>query len=155
MSDELKHAYFGLLLPVVAGFIVLRLLDGAGLLPFDSRAYVTILAPSLFILAALFSLGLPILYRAGFAARMKTCRLVSGSEFQRFERQLIYIALMTPYLALLALAFKVPGFHFSGIFLMSLYAAYYFYPSRKRIAFEKRMFRVDHFENTVDPETPQ
>jgi hypothetical protein len=142
MSGELKQVYIALFLPVAAGFIMLHLLDGAGLLLFDTKAYCTVLAPSLFTMAALFSIGLPILYRSYVAHKLRGYKRISWSEFMRFERHLIYIALTTPYLALMALAFKVPGFHFAGIVLMALYAAYYFYPSKKRLTFEKRLFRV-------------
>jgi hypothetical protein len=143
MPNELKQLYTALFLPVVAGFIMVYLLDGAGLLLFDSAAYCRILAPSLFITAALFSLGLPILYRSYVAHKLRGHKLISWPEFIRFERHLICIALVTPYLALMALAFKVPGFHFAGIVLMALYAGYYFYPSQKRLLFEKQIFRIN------------
>ena len=142
MSSELKNVYLWLLLPVVTGSLILRLLDRAGLLFFDLKSYGSVLAPTLFILAAVFSLGLPMLYRAWFAHRLRDHQQVSRPDFMRFERRLIYIALVTPYLALVALAFKVPGFHFTGIVLMAFYAAYYFYPSKKRVTYEKKIFRM-------------
>jgi hypothetical protein len=150
MSKELKHIYNALFLPVVAGFILLLLLDGAGLLLFDTKAYCKILAPSLFTMAALFSLGLPIFYRSYVAHKLLGHKGISRSGFMRFERHLIYIAMVTPYLSLMALAFKIPGFHFTGIFLMALYAVYYFYPSQKRLAFEKQIFRINE-QPTIEP----
>jgi hypothetical protein len=50
--------------------------------------------------------------------------------------------MITPYLALPACLFELPKFHFTGTVLMALYAAYYYYPSKKRVDFDRRIFRV-------------
>jgi hypothetical protein len=50
--------------------------------------------------------------------------------------------MVVPYLALAALAAGRPGFHQTGIFLAVFYALYYGYPSRGRIDFDRRLFRV-------------
>lgn len=148
MSHPLKQLYWMLVLPVAAGFLVLTLLDGAGLLLFNAGALNKVLAPALFTMAALFSIGLPVLYRSALAHRLRQHRDVSQPVFLRFQRHLICIAMVTPYLALMAWTFKLSAFHCSGIVLMALYAGYYFYPSKKRIVFEKKLFRV------LPPSTP-
>jgi hypothetical protein len=48
----------------------------------------------------------------------------------------------TPYVALIAQILQLPRFHLGGTIIMALYAVYYYYPSKRRIEFERRVFRV-------------
>ena len=52
------------------------------------------------------------------------------------------VALVTPYLTLAGYWLALPKFYLSGAVLMTLYAGYYFYPSRRRLEFDRRIFRV-------------
>jgi len=60
----------------------------------------------------------------------------------KFERNLLYIAMTTPYVGLIAQILQLPRFHLAGTIIMGLYAVYYYYPSKKRLDFERRIFRV-------------
>jgi len=43
---------------------------------------------------------------------------------------------------LVAYLLEFPRFYLAGTVLMALYAVYYYYPSKKRIQFERKIFRV-------------
>jgi len=100
------------------------------------------MAVPLFVLTAATALATPILYRALFAHWNRHRRSVSWEELYRFERNLIGITMVTPYLALSAYVLQVPRFHFSGILLMAMYAAYYYFPSQRRILADRKVFRA-------------
>jgi hypothetical protein len=44
--------------------------------------------------------------------------------------------------SLIAQILQLPRFHLAGTIIMALYALYYYYPSKRRIDFERRIFRV-------------
>jgi hypothetical protein len=53
----------------------------------------------------------------------------------------------TPYVALIAQILQLPRFHLAGTIVMALYAVYYYYPSMRRIEFDRRVFRVKACNN--------
>lgn len=95
-----------------------------------------------FILAGVFSLALPVFYRALFVSKLKDRKMIPLQEFLEFEKKLIIISMISPYIIIIPIIFSFPGFYFAGIILFSLYSIYYYYPSQKRIEFEKRLFRI-------------
>lgn len=142
MTPQLKRHYVWMLSPALAGFVIalpIRHLYPAGMAP---EPMVAVLAPLLLASAAAFGVAGPIFYRSVFAYRQKGLMTVSADALYKFERHLIGIALVAPYLALIAYVLNLPRFHFAGSVLAALYAVYYTYPSDKRIRFDKRIFRV-------------
>jgi len=109
---------------------------------FVSPPYPEVIVPLVFILSVVFAVALPILFRSLFANKMRGRKYTSAGEWLKFERILLYVAMMTPYLALAAHIMRLPRFHYAGTAIMALYAVYYYYPSQRRIAFDKRIFRV-------------
>jgi len=142
MIDKLKKTYFILLIPAIVGFICIYLSKKFNFFNFDQPQFISILAPLVFVLSVIFGIAAPIFFRSLFAHKMSNKKNTSESKLIKFEQNLIRIALVTPYLGLVAYLFEFQKFYFSAIFIMALYAVYYFYPSQKRIAFEKRIFRV-------------
>jgi hypothetical protein len=142
MGEDLKRTYFILLVPAVLGFIVLFLSLKLNWIDLKLYQVPKILALTLFVLSVVFAVALPIFYRTLFANKIRHHTEISEAEWLKFERNSIRIALVTPYLTLAAHLLELPRFHLSGTILMALYAVYYFYPSKKRIAFERRIFRV-------------
>ncbi len=142
MIEKLRKTYFCLLLPAIVGFICIYLSKKFNFLNLDQPQFISILAPIVFVLSVIFSIAAPIFFRSLFAHKMSNKKTTSESIFIKFERNLIRIALVTPYLGLFAYFFEFKQFYFTVIFLVTLYAVYYFYPSQKRIAFEKRIFRA-------------
>ncbi|MGD8386269.1 MAG: hypothetical protein PVG49_03975 [Desulfobacteraceae bacterium] len=145
MAKELKRNYLLLLIPAVLALAFLIGIEKLGVVSpntLHSLGPLPFLAPIIFVLSVFFGVGLPIFYRSFFAHKVRDEKSVPENEWLKFERRLIQISLVTPYLILPAYLFQLPRFYFTGTVLMALYAAYYFYPSRKRIQFERRMFRV-------------
>ena len=145
MTQELKRSYFSLLIPAVLAIALLagiKALDLFPQIPTYPSGPLGFLAPLVFVLAVCFAVGLPVFFRALFAHRMRAQSAVAESDWLRFERTLIRISLVTPYLVLPATLFEFPRFYLAGTTLTALYAVYYFYPSGKRVQFERRMFRV-------------
>ncbi len=142
MTDELKRTYFIFLLPSILGFALAGGAKAFNLYRIGPNDFTEILAPSIFVLTVAFALALPILYRTFFAHRKRHTKSISEHELIKFERNLIYMTLVTPYLALTALVLELSRFYTAGTILMGIYAVYYFYPSKKRIALDRRIYRV-------------
>lgn len=142
MDTELRRTYFLLLLPAVFGLVLTFLLQYLDVLERGGLRPPVLVAPLLFVLCGVFALALPIFYRTHFANRMRSRQSTPEAEWFRFERNLIFITLVTPYITLAAQVLRLPRFHLAGTILMTLYALYYYYPSRRRLDFERRIFRV-------------
>ena len=104
--------------------------------------FVEIAGPMIFILCIALAIAFPTFYRTLFAYKNRDVISVSEKELLNFERTLINVVMITPYLALAAFFFELPRFYTASAILIGLYAVYYFYPSKTRIAFERRIFRV-------------
>lgn len=142
MTHDLKRTYFTLLLPAVAGFILIFVLQHFHLVSFNIPQIPPILYAIIFILSVCFAVALPIFYRTVFANKRRHQTHTVEEDWLKFERTLLYIAMATPYVALIAQILRLPRFHLAGTIIMALYAVYYFYPSKRRIVYEQRIFRV-------------
>jgi len=142
MIDKLQKTYFSLLIPAIGGFLCIYLLKVFNFIHLGKPQFISVLAPSVFVLSVIFAIAAPIFFRSLFAHKMSNEKSTPESKLIKFEQNLIRIALVTPYLGWAAYFFEFQKFYFSAIFIVALYSVYYFYPSQKRIAFEKRIFRV-------------
>jgi hypothetical protein len=142
MVGELKKTYFTLLVPAVLGLVLIYLAKTLELFTIGPIESMKFLAPLIFVVSVASAVALPIFFRTLFAHRMRDEKSVPQAELIKFERKLIHTALVTPYLILPAYILEIPSFYFGGTILMALYAGYYYYPSERRIQFEKRVFRV-------------
>lgn len=142
MSHVLKRTYFTLLLPAVAGFILILALQNSQLVRFSIPQIPSVLSFIIFIISVCFAVALPIFYRTVFANKRRHQTSTAEDDWLKFERNLLYIAMATPYVALIAQILRLPRFHLAGTIIMALYALYYYYPSKKRIDYEQRIFRV-------------
>jgi hypothetical protein len=142
MSHGLKRIYFSLLLPAVAGFVCVFVLRQFQMVGWNSPQYPGAIAPVIFIVSVGFAVALPIFYRSLFANRMHRQTCTAEGDWLKFERNLLYIAMVAPYLGLIAQILQLPRFHLAGTIVMALYAVYYYYPSVRRIEFDRRVFRV-------------
>lgn len=142
MTADFKQAYYRRLLPALVAFgaaVAARGLDE--MIPLSPVA-ARMAGVVLFAGAIIVAVGLPVWIRAAFANRVRLQRGVEEADFTQFQRRLITAALLTPYLAAVAVALPLDGFYQAGAVLASLYAVYYHYPSPRRIAFDRRLFRV-------------
>jgi Ca2+/Na+ antiporter len=143
MVAELKRTYFIILIPSIPGFLLVYGAKAFDLFRIDRDAGLTnILGPAIFILCVALAIALPMFYRALFAHQKRDQKMVSEVEFIKFERRLMVISLVTPYLALVAYTLEFPKFYTTAAILMGLYAIYYFFPSKRRLALDRRIFRV-------------
>lgn len=142
MTKELKKAYLTLLLPSIIGFGLAGGVKSFDIIETGSLGFIAIAGPLIFILCIAVAIAFPIFYRSLFAHKSRDLKWVSEKELLKFERTLITVVMITPYLALLSYFFELPRFYTASAVLMGLYAGYYFYPSHTRIAFDKRIFRA-------------
>jgi hypothetical protein len=142
MIDKLRRTYLTLMVPAIVGFAAYFMAKAYDLVDFGPTKFQGIIAPLLFVLSVVFAIGLPILFRTLFANSVRQKKSVSEADLLKFERSFLYIALVTPYIALAGYMLELSRFHLGGTVIMALYAAYYYFPSQKRIQFERRIFRV-------------
>ncbi|MFO7750709.1 MAG: hypothetical protein R6V54_11525 [Desulfobacteraceae bacterium] len=142
MVEILKKRYIILLLPPVLGFFLVGGAKGFGLPPSGLPEPPAFLPVLLFVLSAVTSVAAPVLTRTLFAHRMRNQKRVDKDRFLVFEKRLLTMVLLTPWFALAAYGLDFQRFYSTGIVLMAFYAVYYYYPSKKRIAFDQRIFRV-------------
>ncbi len=142
MNSKLKRTYFIILFPAILGFISIFFCQQFGLININLADIPTGMAPIILVLSVVFAVALPIFYRTLFANKIRHQTKTSETKWLKFEQNLIRIALVTPYLTLSAYFLRLSEFHLAGSTLAALYSVYYFYPSEKRIAFERRIFRV-------------
>lgn len=142
MVGELKKTYFALLLPAVLGIVLIYLAKTFELFSSPKTDILKSVSPLIFVASVAFAVALPIFFRTLFAHKRRNEKSVPQADLIRFERNLLYIALVAPYLILPAYILEIPSFYFGGTILMALYAVYYYYPSEKRIQFERRVFRA-------------
>ena len=139
---ELSKYYWHLLLPALVLILLSEMLKVLGLLkpPVFEQKYVFSIV--IFSLAALSSVGLPIVRRLFFVEKVKNLKNVNPEIWMKFEKQALQIALLTPYFFFVASALYFINFFYTTIFLLALYACYFYFPSEKRIRFEMRIFRI-------------
>ena len=142
MIDKLRRTYFTLLIPAIVGFIVISAGKKFNLVEFGYITSLELIAPLVFVLSVVFAIAWPIFFRTLFAHKIRHQKSIPEVDLIKFERHFLYIALVTPYLTLAAYLLEFPSFYLAGTVLTALYAVYYYYPSKKRIQFERRIFRV-------------
>jgi hypothetical protein len=142
MENTLKKTYFSLLAPAIILLLFMVITKRAKIFSFGHIEFINIIAAFIFVLSVILGIGLPIFYRSLFAHRMRDRHSVTLKELIHFERTLILSAMITPYLTIIGYLLEFPRFYLAGTLMTALYAGYYFYPSKKRIRFEKRIFRV-------------
>ena len=142
LCRHLRGRYFRLLAAPAAIILVVETARAMGrfdTLPYvDHRTWDVVL----FVLAAITAVAMPMLYRVLFARAHRQRKAVRFPAFYRFEHTSMKIALSTPWISVAASLIAVTGMLQAGIFLMTLYAAYVFFPSTRRLGADARLFRV-------------
>lgn len=96
-----------------------------------------------FFLSALTALAGPIFIRTLFANATKGKTRISVKTFLFFQKKILWVSLVAPYFAFMAYLCDFPRFYAGAVLLMAMYSAYYYFPSEKRISFDKKIFRVE------------
>jgi hypothetical protein len=95
MAHGLKRTYFTLLLPAVAGFILIFVLQHFHLVSFNIPQIPPVLYPIIFVASVCFAVALPIFYRTVFANKRRHQTRTAEEDWLKFERNLLYIAMAT------------------------------------------------------------
>lgn len=148
MKKELQRIYIKLLVPAVILVIIAEIGVRLGLIHLGPYPGTRAFEIFVFVLAVGLSLAFPVFYRVLYVNRVKELKMVPASELLRYEKNTLSMVLITTYLPTIAVLFKFSSLYYFGIILFALYGCYYYYPSWKRISFEKRIFRVK--ENITD-----
>ena len=111
------------------------------------------LGPILFVAAMVLAVAMPILLRTLFASRWRTAQHTPAQDFYVLQRRLLLASLATVYLLPAICLVRMPNFYQGGIILAALYGVYYHYPSRRRIAFDYRVFRVRDDDTAPENQT--
>jgi hypothetical protein len=147
IREELKKIYLKLLFPFLILIVLIYLGQFLGIFGRIEKEFGKALSVTLLVLTALFSVALPIFYRSLFANKVKDMKSITVNEFLKFEKNLIIIAMIAPYFVVFTVLLNLSGFYFGTIVIIALYAVYYYYPSEKRVKFEKKLFRISELES--------
>jgi hypothetical protein len=142
IRTALLRRYLTMLSPAVVLFAVWAACRQAGLVQSLGLGNIDLVGKVVFISAIVLAVALPMFYRIRFVKSVEGSRNVSEEAFVPFQLTLMSLALIAPYVAAAGYIAAVSTFHFSGAFLASLYGAYYYFPSDRRVAQEMRLFRV-------------
>lgn len=142
MHKKLQTQYILMVVPAVLLFLVSGLVQGM-LITASERFSPAAMVPVLvFIVSTITAIAGPLFLRTLFAHSVREQQKVTPTAFLSFQRRLLWVSQTTPYLAFVAVVCNFPRFYAAAIVLMGLYALYYYYPSQRRIGFDKKMFRV-------------
>jgi len=130
------------MIPVVGLFLAFGLARQLNFITSGQFVISSVLHSMVFVLSVITAIAGPLFFRTLFAHSMRKQRQVPAKEFLAFQRKILWISQMTPYIAFIAVLCDFPRFYASAIVLMALYAVYYYFPSRKRINFDRKIFRV-------------
>jgi len=141
MRKLLKIFYIKLIFPAIVLYIIffvfsqfhsqLKSLPASG-------DFVTLLM----IISTVTAFIFPIWFRIGKFNRLKAGNVMSNDEFMKFEKTLIAVPIISVYLLLISYVFSIPKIPRTYLIVLGLYAAYFYYPSIRRLNLEKRIFRI-------------
>ncbi|MCK5836097.1 MAG: hypothetical protein KAH09_02430 [Desulfobacula sp.] len=138
----LKKQYFMMLLPAIGLFLAFGLARGLNFIRPGQFVLPYVLHSALFVLSAITAIAGPLFCRTLFAHSRRNQSQVTAKEFLEFQKKILWISLIAPYLAFIAVLCDFSRFFAATIVLMALYAIYYYFPSQKRINFDRKIFRV-------------
>jgi len=142
MYTKLKKQYLIMIFPVVGLFLAFGLARELNFIMSGQFVISSVLHSMLFVLSAITAIAGPLFFRTLFAHSMRKQSQVPAKEFLFFQKKILWISMITPYLAFTAVLCDFPRFFTVAIVLMALYAVYYYFPSQKRIDFDQKIFRV-------------
>jgi heme/copper-type cytochrome/quinol oxidase subunit 2 len=142
IKEELRKTYFKFLFPIVILLVFVYLGQLLEIIKQRELELNRIVSGIILVLVALFGIALPIFYRALFVNKIRDRKSISVDEFLKFEKKLLVIAMIAPYFIVITILLNLPGFYYGMVVIIALYAVYYYFPSEKRIKFEKRLFRI-------------
>jgi len=95
------------------------------------------------ILSTIVSIIFPIWFRIVKFNRLKNNIIMNSREFLKFEKILISVPQLAILLYLIFDIFTISKFSHLFLMVLGIYSALYYYPSRRRINLDKRIFRIE------------
>jgi Ca2+/Na+ antiporter len=141
MQKTLVRHYLKVNLPGIAIFLIFYLWGKNHPAPLTGLKG-TLTTTLLLALQGIAAIILPLWYRILFINRMKNKKFTQKHDWIRFEKNFLSMASLSVYLPVLSYAVSISRIPFSMMILLALYALYFYFPSRKRIHSEKRIFKV-------------
>jgi len=142
IRKELLKQYWQMLIPALVLLLVAKWAIDYRIIIVKQFAGFRVFEVSVFVLAVGFSLAFPVLYRMLFINKIKDRKYLPASVFLQYQKNSLLLVMVSPYLAVISALFRFSSFYFFAVILFALYGCYYYFPSQKKIDFEKRMFRV-------------
>jgi hypothetical protein len=147
MTARLRKKYFILISPAVLLAVIVYLLQELNLwegVSYSPSHYFPLIV---FVLAISVGVAIPIFLRVYFFSQLKEKKFFTLDEFISYQEKIISVISITPYFAFIAALVNMEPFYFGGTVLAAIYAMYYHFPSDKKIAFDKKVFRVKENPN--------
>lgn len=147
MNHVLRRYYYKILIPALLLLFAAEgykaiLMSGDQIQSLNFRP----LSITIFILCAATAFGLPLLYRSYYAHIYKNIQSISAVVFLKFQKRLLLLALSAVYISVIGFTISLPDFYKYGVVLFALYAAYYYYPSDRRLNLDKRIYRCQDLQ---------
>lgn len=92
--------------------------------------------------AAAFAIAIPIFYRTYFINRHKDLKYIPAELFFKFEKNILHIVLIAPYLLAVSILLNMSERTQILITLFVLYGIYFYFPTKKKLRFEMKVFRI-------------
>ncbi len=146
----LRKIYFWQLIPAVILLVIAYLLKYIFHLSDTSLVAGQTVTVVVTTVSGVVGIAFPIFYRSYFVYKIRDKKKISADTFFTFERTLLTLALLTPYFLLIAILMNMNQTALMLITLFSLYVAYYYFPSGKKVIFEMKMFRIKPIKNTEE-----
>ena len=142
LSDLQKH-YLKLIAPSISLFLIFGASEIFHFSDFNKLTPPSFFPVLFFILSSITAIAGPLFLRSLFAHFMRDEKQVATDSFIKFEKGLISISMLTPFFAFIAIVCEFDKFYSASIILLSLYSIYYYFPAKKRIDFDKKIFRTN------------
>ncbi|MCK5096578.1 MAG: hypothetical protein KAR45_00665 [Desulfobacteraceae bacterium] len=143
MLSDLKKHYLKLIAPTISLFLIFGASEIFQFSDFNKLTPPSFFPVLFFILSSITAIAGPLFLRTLFAHFMRDKKQVPINSFIKFEKGLISISLLTPFFAFIAIVCEFDKFYSTSIILFSFYAVYYYFPAKKRIDFDKKIFRIN------------
>ena len=143
MLINLKKHYLKLIAPSISLFLIFGASEIFHFADFNKLTPPSFFPALFFTLSAITAIAGPLFLRTLFAHFMRDKKQVSKDNFEKFQKGLISISMLTPFFAFIAVVCEFEKFYSASIIILALYAIYYYFPSKKRIDFDKKIFRIN------------
>ena len=143
MLLDLKKHYLKLIAPSISLFLIFGASEIFHFSDFEKLTPPSFFPALFFVLASITAIAGPLFLRSLFAHFMRDEKQVPINSFIKFEKGLISISMLTPFFAFIAIVCEFEKFYSASIIMLALYAIYYYYPSKKRVDFDKKIFRIN------------